>query len=107
MLTRTRFYKFICPQFPLLSKATPPSPSESPTYLLVAIYLVASPFFNYDEYLSVEVVYNPLSPQTLLDIAWKCFSDNLGSSSIPVVQTALILLLISSKDAFNSDVSFK
>ncbi|EED16581.1 conserved hypothetical protein [Talaromyces stipitatus ATCC 10500] len=87
------FFRFINPQFPVLSETNKPSPQTSPTHLLAAIYSITQPFTLFDDYLSIELAYSPPSPQTLTNIAWRSFNDEIAEPTILSLQTALILLL--------------
>ncbi|EEA21784.1 hypothetical protein EYB25_006969 [Talaromyces marneffei] len=87
------FFRFINPQFPVLSETNKPSPQTSPTHLLAAIYSITQPFTLFDDYLSIELAYSPPSPQTLTNIAWRSLNDEISEPTIRSVQTSLILLL--------------
>lgn len=93
-----RFFRFINPQFPVLSETNKPNPQTSPTHLLAAIYSITQPFTLFDDYLSIELAYSPPSPQTLTNIAWRSLNDEISEPTILSVQTALILLLQPSKN---------
>ncbi|KAL4861385.1 fungal-specific transcription factor domain-containing protein [Aspergillus spectabilis] len=87
------FFRFIQPQFPILSEAAPPSPLQSRPDLLAAVYCIAQPFATFDDYLCIELVYKPPSAQTLVNLAWRGLNQSISQPTISSVQTALILLL--------------
>ncbi len=103
----TRFMKVVCPQFPLFSSTNVPQPSQSPVYLLAAIYLLTVPFFSQDDYLCIQIVYDRPLPRKLFEIAWSSFKENMHKASLSLVQTAILLLLSSPLDPLNPDVPFK
>ncbi|KAL4961172.1 transcription factor domain-containing protein [Aspergillus stella-maris] len=101
------FFRFIQPQFPLLSDSSRPSPTTSPTHLLAAIYCLAQFFASFDDYLCVELVYTPPSTETLTNIAWRGLHQSTRQHTITTVQTALILLLQSSARPLDLESSRK
>ncbi|KAL4795285.1 fungal-specific transcription factor domain-containing protein [Aspergillus venezuelensis] len=101
------FFRFIQPQFPILSETSRPSPTTSPTHMLAAIYCLAQSFASFDDYLCIELVYTPPSTQTLSDIAWQGLNQATQQPGIIAVQTALILLLHSSAKSLDLESSRK
>ncbi|KAL2819619.1 fungal-specific transcription factor domain-containing protein [Aspergillus cavernicola] len=87
------YFRFIQPQFPILSEVTPPTPMATPRHLLAAIYSIAQPFATFDDHLCIELVYKPPSAETLLNIAWHSLNQMLSQPTMSSIQTALILIL--------------
>ncbi|CRG88315.1 putative transcriptional regulatory protein C105,03c [Talaromyces islandicus] len=87
------FFRFVNPQFPVLSGANRPCPRTSPTHLLAAIYSITQPFTVFDDKLSIELAYNHPSPQTLSNISWRSLNDEISEPTIQSLQAALIMLL--------------
>ncbi|PLB52165.1 hypothetical protein P170DRAFT_350479 [Aspergillus steynii IBT 23096] len=87
------FIRFINPQFPILSEENLPNPSNAPCNLLAAIYSITQPFTAFDDYLCIELVYSPPSPEVLFKIAWNALNNALSEPTISSLQAALILLL--------------
>ncbi|OKL57325.1 hypothetical protein UA08_07469 [Talaromyces atroroseus] len=87
------FFRFVNPQFPVLSEANRPCPRTSPTHLLAAIYSITQPFTVFDDKLSIELAYNHPSPQSLSNIAWRSLNDEIPEPTIHSLQAALIMLL--------------
>ncbi|KAL5338361.1 fungal-specific transcription factor domain-containing protein [Aspergillus crustosus] len=87
------FYRFIQPQFPILSETARPTPADSRPELLAAIYSIAQPFASFDDYLCIELVYTPPSAQTLVNLAWRGLNASISQPTISSIQTALIILL--------------
>jgi hypothetical protein len=84
-----------------------PSPSDSPSHLLAAIYLVAEQFSPFDDYLCLHVVYKPTPLKELLDMVWKLISSSMHRPTISIIQAGLILLLKPALDGFGLDRPFK
>ncbi|KAL4948844.1 fungal-specific transcription factor domain-containing protein [Aspergillus filifer] len=101
------FFRFIQPQFPILSETSRPSPTTSPTHLLAAIYCLAQFFASFDDYLCIELVYTPPSAETLTNIAWRGLNQSTRQPGLSTVQTALILLLQSSVRPLDLESSHK
>jgi hypothetical protein len=99
--------KMISPHFPIFSNETLPRPSDSPIYLLSAMYLLMDPFFSHDDYLCIQVVYDRPQPRRLFEIAWRSFNEHTHKASIGLIQTAILLLLSSPLDPLDPDVAFK
>ncbi|KAB8212544.1 hypothetical protein BDV34DRAFT_208264 [Aspergillus parasiticus] len=87
------FLRFINRQFPILSEDSLPAPRAASTHLLAAIYLITQPFTTFDDYLCIEFVYSPPSPQVLFRIAWSELNNALSQPTVQSLQAALILLL--------------
>ncbi|KAF5860098.1 hypothetical protein ETB97_002059 [Aspergillus alliaceus] len=87
------FTRFVNLQFPILSEDRLPDPRASSAHLLAAIYLISQPFTTFDDYLCIELVYSPPSPQDLFRIAWRELNHALSEPTIQSLQAALILLL--------------
>ncbi|KAE8330705.1 hypothetical protein BDV39DRAFT_190336 [Aspergillus sergii] len=87
------FSRFINRQFPILSEDSLPAPRAASAHLLAAIYLITQPFTTFDDYLCIEFVYNPPSPQVLFRIAWSELNNALSQPTVQSLQAALILLL--------------
>ncbi|KAE8422961.1 fungal-specific transcription factor domain-containing protein [Aspergillus pseudocaelatus] len=87
------FSRFVNRQFPIFPEDRLPEPRAAPAHLLAAIYLITQPFTTFDDYLCIEFVYSPPSPQVLLGIAWSELNNALSQPTIQSLQAALILLL--------------
>ncbi|OGM42824.1 fungal specific transcription factor domain protein [Aspergillus bombycis] len=87
------FSRFVNRQFPIFSEDRLPEPRAASSHLLAAIYLVTQPFTTFDDYLCIEFVYSPPSPQVLFRIAWSELNNALSQPTIQSLQAALILLL--------------
>ncbi|KAE8341143.1 hypothetical protein BDV24DRAFT_151339 [Aspergillus arachidicola] len=87
------FLRFINRQFPILSEDSLPAPRAASAHLLAAIYLITQPFTTFDDYLCIEFVYSPPSPQVLFRIAWSELNNALSQPTVQSLQAALILLL--------------
>ncbi|KAB8265723.1 fungal-specific transcription factor domain-containing protein [Aspergillus pseudonomiae] len=87
------FSRFVNRQFPIFSEDRLPEPRATSSHLLAAIYLIAQPFTTFDDYLCIEFVYSPPSPQVLFRIAWSELNNALSQPTIQSLQAALILLL--------------
>lgn len=87
------FFRFVNPQFPVLSRTNKPCPRSSPTHLLAAIYSITQPFTVFDDKLSIELAYSHPSQQTLSNIAWRSLNDEISEPTILSLQAALIMLL--------------
>jgi hypothetical protein len=106
-LTLFRFYKFVNSHFPVLSPTDIPTPAESATHLLAAIYLVAEQFTDFDEYLCIQLVYKSTPLQDLFDIAWRIISNSMDRPTLSIIQSCLILLLKPPLDPLSLDRSSK
>ncbi|KAE8383725.1 fungal-specific transcription factor domain-containing protein [Aspergillus bertholletiae] len=87
------FSRFVNRQFPIFSEKRLPQPRAASAHLLAAIYLITQPFTTFDDYLCIEFVYSPPSPQVLFRIAWSELNNSLSQPTIQSLQAALILLL--------------
>ncbi|BAE55935.1 unnamed protein product [Aspergillus oryzae RIB40] len=87
------FSRFINRQFPILSEDSLPAPRAASAHLLAAIYLITQPFTTFDDYLCIEFVYSPPSPQVLFKIAWSELNNAISQPTVQSLQAALILLL--------------
>ncbi|KAB8272972.1 hypothetical protein BDV30DRAFT_226962 [Aspergillus minisclerotigenes] len=87
------FSRFINRQFPILSEDSLPAPRAASAHLLAAIYLITQPFTTFDDYLCIEFVYSPPSPQVLFRIAWNELNNAISQPTVQSLQAALILLL--------------
>lgn len=91
----------------MLSPTEMPTPSETSTHLLAAIYLVAEQFTDFDEYLCIQLVYKSTPLQTLFDISWKIISNSMDRPTVATIQACFILLLKSPLDPLSLDRPFK
>ncbi|KAE8160060.1 fungal-specific transcription factor domain-containing protein [Aspergillus tamarii] len=87
------FSRFVNQQFPIFSEDRLPEPRAASAHLLAAVYLITQPFTTFDDYLCIEFVYSPPSPQVLFAIAWSELNNALSQPTIQSLQAALILLL--------------
>jgi hypothetical protein len=107
LLSRSRFLRFVQPQFPVLCENPPPDPRSAPTHLLAAIYCIAQPFVTFDDHLCVELAYTPPSAQSLSNMAWRSLNHSLSQPTISSIQTAIILLLKLPSNALVLDSAWK
>ena len=102
-----RFFKFVCPQFPILSSSSPPDPATSSVHLLASIYCIGQQFASYDDRLCIDYAYRPPSSHALFNIAWKSINRSMHAPTIETVQSGLILLLRSPANELVLDSAFK
>ncbi|KAL2060866.1 hypothetical protein VTL71DRAFT_8918 [Oculimacula yallundae] len=102
------FIRFVCPQFPILSKTAPPDPQTAPiVQLLAAIYCVAQPFAIYDDRLCIDFAYRAPSTETLFNISWRSLNRALNLPTLAAVQSGLVLLLRPPVNELVLDSGFK
>lgn len=76
-----------------MSEDSLPAPRAASAHLLAAIYLITQPYTTFDDYLCIEFVYSPPSPQVLFKIAWSELNNAISQPTVQSLQAALILLL--------------
>jgi hypothetical protein len=87
------FYRFVLPQYPILSNHSLPAPQTSPPHLLAALYMVAQPFARFDDVLSIELAYEGLNNQGLYKLINKALLYESHNPDVSVVQTLILLVL--------------
>lgn len=85
------YQKYIFRQYPIFSD--PLSTKTAPSYLLAAIYLSVRPYISFDEQLCVELAYEGLPRQPLLDLFYHSLGPVAARPSITTIQ-ALFLMVI-------------
>ncbi|KAL3425243.1 fungal specific transcription factor domain-containing protein [Phlyctema vagabunda] len=101
------FFRFVSPQFPILSFTEPPDPTQAPVHLLASIYSISQPFATYDDRLCIDFAYKTPSAQQLFNIAWRSLNKSIHTPTVATVQAALILLLQPPTNELVLDSAFK
>jgi len=86
-----RFQQFIAPQLPLIVVWDSMHPATSSVPLLAAMYYVAQHFTAFDDYLCIQIVYDPPPLEELWDFIMKRVSHKNRQASIGLLQAMLIL----------------
>ncbi|KAK2025841.1 fungal-specific transcription factor domain-containing protein [Colletotrichum zoysiae] len=110
-LVNLRFWRYIQPYFPILSKEqmvqeTDTKQPSLPTCLLAAIYGHALPFCVFDDKLCVDVDTLP-SADRLFKLAWMAALSLFHTPSLAVVQTMLLMIQRRPTNKHVADTPFK
>lgn len=85
------FQKYVSRQYPIF--ADPPSAKSAPSYLLAATYLTVQPYIPFDEQLCIELAYEGLPRQQLLEMFYHSLGQVVARPSVATVQ-ALFLMVV-------------
>lgn len=85
------FQKYVARQYPIFGE--PPSAKSAPSYLLAATYLTVQPYISFDEQLCIELAYEGLPRQQLLDLFYHSLGQVVSRPSVATVQ-ALFLMVV-------------
>lgn len=103
MLTICRFQQFIAPQLPLIVAWDSLHPATSAVPLLAAMYYVAQNFTAFDDYLCIQIVYDPPPLEELWDFIMKRVNYKYRQASIGLLQAMLILTAAPAEDVLKPD----
>ncbi|KAK8124210.1 hypothetical protein PG999_004128 [Apiospora kogelbergensis] len=87
------FRRFIQPQFPVFSTEDWPNPTDTPAYLLAALYAITLPFTLFDDRLNVDTAYDSAVYPDLFAIINTALSYYAHTPNLAIVQTLLLLVL--------------
>lgn len=98
MLIVFRFQQFIAPQLPLVVAWESLHPATSSVPLLAAMYYVAQSFTAFDDYLCIQIVYDPPPLEQLWDFIMKRVNHMNRQASMGLLQAMLILAAAPAED---------
>lgn len=98
LLTIFRFQQFITPQLPLIVAWESLHPATASVPLLAAMYYVAQSFTAFDDYLCIQIVYDPPPLEELWDFIMRRVNHKNRQASIGLLQAMLILAAAPAED---------
>lgn len=94
----SRFQQFIAPHLPLIVAWESLHPATSSVPLLAAMYYIAQNFTAFDDYLCIQIVYDPPPLEELWDFIMKRVNHKNRQASIGLLQAMLILAAAPAED---------
>ncbi|OAP63340.1 hypothetical protein AYL99_02567 [Fonsecaea erecta] len=99
--------EYVAPQYPIFALSNPLDPTNSPPYLLAAVYAIVQPFIPLDEILFIERAYDTPPYAQLSRISLKAMLAELHAPQLPLIQALLLIVLRPPTTDHVSEVAWK